>query len=107
MDTSPLKIPHTSRSRAIIIGVLGIALILILCGLYLWGSLLSTENVTRQPFVHPPNNEPETPRADADIQILRTVSSSNELSSITADLESTNLTGLDKELDLIERDLGR
>ena len=97
---------HASRTRAVIIGVLALALVLIFIALYLWGTLLTTAPAADDMFVAPPNHEPETPRADADIQILKTVSSSDEISSIDADLGSTNLESLDKELDLIDRDLG-
>lgn len=100
-NTQPV-IPHTSKTRGLIIGGAVAVLVLIGIGMYLWGSSLPLSPQT--PF-NPPNNEPETPRANADIQIFRTVSSSNELSSIEADLESTNLSSLDTELELIERDL--
>lgn len=88
-----------------ILGVLIIVLILILGGLYLWGSTLSTnENAARVERTIP-NNEPETPRANADRQILNTTSSSNELDAISADLESTNLDSLDAELNQIEAEM--
>ncbi len=98
-----LSIPHTSHVRGIIIGVLILALALIFCALYLWGSMLSP--APTPVFTPPTNTEPETPRADADIQILKTVSGSDEISSIATDIESTNLDSLDTELELIERDL--
>ena len=94
---------HTSNERGLIIGFLTGTLILLLIGLYFWGSRLST--APESVFIAPENHEPETPRADADIQILKTVSSSDEISSIKADLDSTNLDSLDKELDLIDNDL--
>jgi hypothetical protein len=52
-----------------------------------------------------PNNEPETPRASADRQIMDTTSSSNELDAIYADLESTNLSDLDTELNQVDAEL--
>lgn len=92
---------HTSRG--IIIGVLIIILVIILGGLYLWGRTLS------QPEITPPparvNNEPETPRAETDVEILETVSSSDEISAIESDLDSTNLDSLDSELESIEAEL--
>ncbi len=105
-DTKTQDALHeASLTRGIIIGVLVLVLALILCGFYLWGSQIARE--TPIPFTPPTNNEPETPRADADIQILKTVSDSDEISAIEADLGSTNLDELDKELPLIERDLGQ
>ncbi len=88
-----------------ILGVLVIILALILGGLYLWGSMLGeSENQARVERVMP-NNEPETPRAEADKQIMGTVSSSDEISAIEADLYSTNLDGLDGELEQIKIEL--
>lgn len=88
-----------------ILGVLIIILILILGGLYLWGSMLSnSENEARVERTIP-NNEPETPRANADKQIMETTSSSNDLDAIYADLESTNLDSLDAELDQIDAEM--
>jgi len=85
-----------------ILGVLVIVLALILGGLYLWGSMLEeSENQARVEKVIP-NNEPETSRAVADKQIMGTVSSSDEIAAIEADLLSTNLEGLDAELDQIK-----
>lgn len=86
-----------------ILGVLIIMLVLILGGLYLWGGMLSKEAATDQdPIV---NNEPETPRAEADMEIMGTVSSSDELSAIEADVESTNLDSLDSDLTAAEAEL--
>lgn len=85
-----------------ILGILVIILIIILGGLYLWGSMLSeSENEARVERTIP-NNEPETPRANADEQIFDTMSSSDELDAIRADLESTNLDTLDTEMSQIE-----
>lgn len=107
MDTpSQPRIPHDSRTRAFILAVLVALLILLAIGLYLWGRALPETIDTPPPFTPSANREPETPRAQADIQILRTVSNSDELTSIDADLGSTHLEGIDAELELIERDLG-
>lgn len=93
---------HTSRG--IIIGVLIIVLVVILGGLYLWGRTLSQTETLPPPPVQV-NNEPETPRVDADIKILETLSNSDEISAIEADLESTDLNSLDSELESIEAEL--
>ncbi len=76
-------------------------LALLLGGLYLWGGLLrnEAENVRQERTI--PNNEPETPRAEADQQILNTLSPSTEIDALYADLESTNLDSLDTELDQV------
>lgn len=92
-------------TRGVIIGVLVIAVVLLLGGLYIWGSLLSKQASEQATFLPPVNTEPETPRADADIQILKTVSNSDEMPAIEADLSSTNIDELDKETPLVENDL--
>ncbi len=102
MKKIPDLLQEKSTTRGLLIGILGGILLLILGGLFLWGSILFKKPPVS--FTPPPNNEPETPRADADIQILRTVSGSDEISSIRADLDSTNMDSLDKELELIEAD---
>ena len=96
-----------SLARGITIGLLVIVLVILLCALYLWGALLTRQVEEPVNFMIPSNNEPETPRADADIQILKTVSGSDDLAAIEADLGSTNIDELDKELPLIENDLAQ
>lgn len=88
----------------VILGILVLALALIFCGLYLWGGMLhEKENpVSEIPIV---NNEPETIRATTDVQILDTLSPSDELDAIDADLGSTNLDSLDTDLTAIDAEL--
>ncbi len=87
---------HTGPVLAILI----IVLVLILGGLYIWGALLSKDT----PLYEEPsliNNEPETPRAEADRQIFEIVSPSDDLSAIETDIESTNLDTLDTDVHTI------
>lgn len=86
-----------------ILGVLLIMLVLILGGLYLWGAALTEEKALETRVIE--NNEPETPRAEADAEILETVSTSDSLEAIEADIESTNLDSLDAEMNEIELEL--
>ncbi len=86
-----------------VLGALILALVLILGGLYLWGSKLN-EEVTPVPDTLI-NNEPETPRAAADQAIMETVSISDELSAIEADLGSSNLDSLDTDITAIDAEL--
>ncbi len=84
------------------IAVIFIMLIFVFGGLYMWGTMLKNKPMvphTETPII---NNEPETPRANADIQILETLSPSDEISAIEADLESTNFDALDSELNTID-----
>ncbi len=87
-----------------ILAVLVIMLVLILGGLYLWGGMLSKEAQVREetPIV---NNEPETPRAVADQEILEIVSPSDELDAIDADINSTNFDSLEGDLMTIDIEL--
>lgn len=85
----------------VVLGVLILILALILGGLFLWGSMLADKENTL-PAIE--NNEPETPRAEADAQILETVSTSDELDAIGADLESTNLNSIDADLQAIDNE---
>ena len=80
---------------------LGLIIVGIVVGvglLYLWGSFLKPSDLTQAPAVTRVNNEPETPRALADVQSLQTVSPSDELHAIHADIESTQLDTLDTEV---------
>jgi hypothetical protein len=87
-----------------ILGILILALAFIFGGLYLWGGMLHEQNIpTPVPTIL--NNEPETPRATTDAQILQTLSPSDELDAIDADLSSTNLDSLDTDLTTIDTEL--
>ncbi len=111
-DTTTMKMPE-GASRGVthshlgpILGVLLILLVIIAVGLYLWGAELmrntSTNSETGRVIV---NDEPETPRAEADIQILETLSPSNEISAIEADVMSTNLDSIDADILVAEQEL--
>lgn len=99
----PLSESHHSHLGPIL-GVLVIILVLVLAGLYLWGGMLSKEKaeLNERQII---NNEPETPRAEADVQILNTLSPSDELDAIEADLDGTNLDGALDDLTTIEAEL--
>lgn len=84
-----------------ILGVIALMLVLILAGLYIWGGML-VEQAVVVPVTPIVNNEPETPRAEADIQILKTLSPSDEISAIEADLFSTDQSAIDADLNTID-----
>jgi uncharacterized protein HemX len=105
-NTAPAPLTKTHNSSlGPILGVLLILLVIIFSGLYLWGAALNSQFETEQNNRTIPNNEPETVRAVADTQILETVSSSDSLEAIEADVNSTILDSLDAELDEIDREL--
>lgn len=102
---SPEQHDESHQSHlGVILGILVLVLALIFGGLYLWGSLLHEQD-TLIPAVPIVNNEPETPRATTDAQILDTESPSDELDAIEADLSSTNLDSLDTDIITIDAEL--
>ena len=98
-------------SIGILLGILIVILVLILGGLYLWGTTLQNTTVPAEvtaPAERPTadeNNEPESTNAEADAETLRAVSTSDEVNAIEADLEATDLEAIDRELDAIELEL--
>lgn len=106
MASEPTQDTKKGPVTGVVIGVLIVFLVIILGGLYMWGALIKEGNEqSNTPQTREiPNREPETPRADADIQNLNTYSSSDELDIIESDLENTQLE-LDAELNQIEAEL--
>lgn len=94
------RIHHTQLGP--LLGILMVILALILVGLYLWGAALQKQQTTPPPIT---NNEPETPRAVSDVQIIETTSPSDELDAIQADLDGTLMNSADSDLDAIETEL--
>lgn len=94
-----------------ILGLLILALVLILAGLYLWyvnvfQTAPTPEPIEQTRIIPEMPEDPETANADAAVQQLNTVSPANDLGSITADIEATNLDSLDAELPAIDAELG-
>lgn len=92
----------------VILGVIIVLLVLILGGLYLWGTTLGPAPLPTDDSLRPTaeeNNEPESNTADAQVQALETVSTSNTLEAIEADVEATNLDAIDSELGTIDAEL--
>lgn len=106
-NTSP-KTPSFSERHhgnlGLMLGALILLVVIILGGLYLWGQSLSKNDPAFQERVIP-NNEPETPRAIVDTQILETLSPSDDLGAIEADLNSTNLDSIDADMTTIDAEL--
>ena len=102
MPDAPLTESHHSKV-GLILGVLIIILVLVLAGVYLWGGLRVEEtSIQEQPIV---NNESETPNTEEDAQIFETLSPSDELDAIEADLDGTNLDSLENDLTAIDAEL--
>lgn len=108
-----MRASHSGGEAAtlpIILGVIIVMLVLILGGLYLWGSTLGPAPMDSGDGAGRPtaeeNNEPESNTADAQVQALETVSTSNEIDAIEADLEATNLDSIDAEMGTIDAEMG-
>lgn len=100
-----LKMPeeHFGKGRTdkqpsflgITIGLLILILMVILGGLYLWSEELQKRSAVIPPIdtLRPTaeeNNEPESNNAEADVETMQALSTSDEIDAINADLESTN-----------------
>lgn len=90
-----------------VLAILIVILILLLGGLYLWGTTLNTEMpslVPERPTAEE-NNEPESNNAEAEVETQQAFSTSDTLEALEADLDSTNLDDLDAEFNAIEAEL--
>lgn len=93
-----------------ILGILIVILVLILGGLYVWGSTMSKNpaepknNTIERPTAEE-NNEPESTNAEAEVDTLGALSTSNEIDAIQADIDSTDLSNLNAELNAIEAEI--
>lgn len=89
--------------------LLVVLLISVLGGMYYWFTVLRTNTPVISPTSLRPsasqNNEPESTTAEAQVEALEAVSTSDEVPAIEADVESTNLDSLDAELDAIEKEI--
>lgn len=113
-----MKIPADARvtpargaeaeTRGAFILVIAAALLLIFVGLFMWYKTAMEQNVPAPTPSRPTletNKEPETVTATAQVESFGAMSTSDELSTIEADLESTYLDGLDSELMQIDAEL--
>ncbi len=100
--------PTSSKTLPWILIIIILLLLLVLGGLVWWGSTLLkptpapeiTPSVTK-PILEE-TNEPETQNAEADVASITTTSSSGDWPDIKADIESTNLTIITKELTTVD-----
>jgi hypothetical protein len=88
--------------------LLVVLLIAILGGMYRWFVILNNDVPTINAGLRPTaaeNNEPESTTAEARVEAMGIVSSSDEIPAIEADIESTDLDSMESELDAIEAEL--
>lgn len=93
--------PTTQNKSSIgsIIGTIVIIAVIILGGLYFWGKRVEEEKL-RQQLVAESAQQQTVPVSESDK--IRTVSGSDDIDSIQADINSTNLDNLGTELDTIQ-----
>ncbi len=118
-EGAPMKMPTASTSKKIevprgdsilsapIIILLFLILVSILAGLLYWYLLVTNPSIlpgTIRPTAAE-NNEPESTTAEARTEVMDVVSTSDELSAIKADLESTHLDDLSTEILPIKAEL--
>lgn len=87
-----------------VVGIIAMLIVVAIGGLYLWGSLLSEEDLV----VPPPariNQEPETRRAVADVQITETMSPSTEIDAIEADIDSTQVDATNADVQAMDSEI--
>ncbi len=111
-ENSGLKMETTEAATVVnspILLILTILLVIILGGMYYWFNTMNTEAPVVMPVAERPtaeqNNEPESTTAEAQVETMQAVSTSDELTAIEADLEATNLDSLDAELEAIDAEL--
>jgi flagellar basal body-associated protein FliL len=118
-EGAPMKMPTASSAKKIeapagesilsapIIILLFLILVAILAGLLYWYLLVTKPSMlpgTLRPTAEQ-NNEPESTTAEARTGVMDVVSTSDELSAIKADLESTFLGDLNAEVQPIKAEL--
>lgn len=112
-----MKVPEgTPSTRAttisgqgfgIILAILCAVLLLLLGGMYYWFTSQQSSTIddgTLRPTADE-NKEPESTNARAGVDALGTLSTSNELDAIRADIESTDIQGINSDLQAIEAEI--
>ncbi|MEL6805220.1 MAG: hypothetical protein AAFO91_15725, partial [Bacteroidota bacterium] len=108
LPDTPVKEVEETKAQIPLMPIILFGLVLILIGLLggllWWGStfFMTPAIVTPEPIITRPtaeeNNEPESSNAEAEVDVLNALSTSNELSAIESDLFGTEIDSLDKEL---------
>jgi predicted PurR-regulated permease PerM len=99
---------ETPSVAGIVLSILIVILVLILGGLYMWGTeiqkALNTPEVlpTNSRPTPAQNNEPESTNAEAAVESLNAMSTSNEIAPMQADLESTLIDTNETDLNAID-----
>ena len=98
----------TKDTKGVFIFGMIAALVVILAGLVYWYIVMQEPAVVTETPTRPTletNKEPETTTATAQTESYGAMSTSDEITAIEADLESTNLEAIDSELQQIDIEL--
>lgn len=106
-NIAPVDDRPSGINKSLLLMIIGL---LILVGglMAYWYFVLNTTPVITEPPTRPTletNKEPETPTATAQTESFGAMSTSDEISAIEADIESTNLDSLETELPQIDAEL--
>lgn len=96
IPTAPSMEPKSNMGP--VVGIIIIVIILIVGAFYFWSTRL-------QPAIEAPQAGSQTTEADPFVSNLGAVGSSDDLGSIEADLNATNLDGLDSGLNSVDQEL--
>jgi flagellar basal body-associated protein FliL len=106
---SPVNPETESITNGPILILLIVLLLAVLAGMFYWFTMLDKDTPVVTPTSLRPtaaeNNEPESTTAEAQVEALGVVSTSDEIPAIEADVESTNLDTLESELNAIEAEI--
>lgn len=91
MMNQPMQAPNNKSSIGPVIGAIIIVLLLILGGLYVWGEKLNQGDTPNDQSL----NEQYDASQDAAVIQFKQQGSSDDLNSIEADIQSTNLDSID------------
>lgn len=95
------NIPNHENKSSIgsIIGTIIVIAIIILGGLYFWGKRIDEARMNEKLVSGETEQVTETPNDDMEANSIKSVSSSDEIDSIEAELKATSYDNLDAELD--------
>ena len=92
-----VEAPQNKSSIGSIVGTIIIIALIILGGLYFWGKRIEEAKST-QNVINDQTGSTETTDTDQEAAAIKSMSSSDDINSIEADVQSTNLDNLDAEL---------
>jgi cytoskeletal protein RodZ len=94
---STVSSPENHSSIGGVIGTIIIIALIILGGLYFWGKRIE-ENKAQQTLESMDLNQTAPTNSNSEASAIESVGSTDDVTSIEADLQSTNTANLDKEL---------